>query len=139
MGDGRSAKFWHCSWVQGTAPRDFAPSLFKLAWRKNNSVRDDITDHKWTRGLWRMSTVEQMAEFIGLWDAVHAVQFTDSPDTLTWKWTANGDYFAKSAYLVQLHGMQGLFDGRSVRRAHAEGNHKFFAWLFVQSEDLDYR
>jgi len=33
----------------------------------------------------------------------------------------------------------GLFDGRSVWRAHAEGKHKFFAWLFVQSEDLDYR
>ena len=24
--------------------------------------------HKWTRGLWRKGTVEQMAEFIGLWD-----------------------------------------------------------------------
>jgi len=54
IGDGCTAKFWHCPWLNGSAPRDLAPSLFKLAWRKNNCVREDLADHKWTRGLWRM-------------------------------------------------------------------------------------
>ena len=136
IGDGCTAKFWHCPWLNGSAPRDLAPSLFKLAWRKNNCVREDLADHKWTRGLWRMSTVEQMAEFVGLWDAVQRVQFLDTPDVITWKWTANGIYSAKSAYNIQLLGTQGIFDGTSVWRAHAEGKHKFFAWLFVQGKIL---
>jgi len=60
LGDGRKASFWNCSWLNGRAPRDIAPDLFKLAWRKNRSVKDDITNHQWTRGLWRMNSVEQM-------------------------------------------------------------------------------
>jgi hypothetical protein len=43
---------------------------------------------------------------------------------------------AKSAYNIQLLGTQRIFDGRSVWRAHAEGKHKFFAWLFVQGKIL---
>lgn len=80
--------------------------------------------------------MEQMAEFVGLWDAVQSVQFLDTPDVITWKWTASGTYSAKSAYNIQLLGTQGIFDGRSVWRAHAEGKHKFFAWLFVQGKIL---
>ena len=40
----------------------------------------------WTRGLWRMSTAVEMAEFV-LWDEVHQLQLSDSPDTIRWKWT----------------------------------------------------
>ena len=34
VGNGAVAKFWHCSWLQGRAPIDIAPTLYKLAWRK---------------------------------------------------------------------------------------------------------
>jgi len=32
VGNGNTAKFWEASWLQGEAPRDIAPSLYKLAW-----------------------------------------------------------------------------------------------------------
>lgn len=70
IGDGTHAKFWQCCWLNGKAPMDIAPNLYKLAWRKNQMVQQDLTNHSWTRGLWRMNSVDQMTQFITLWDLV---------------------------------------------------------------------
>jgi hypothetical protein len=130
LGDGKTAKFWHCSWLNGRVPRDIAPNLFKLAWRKNNSVREDVTDQKWTRGLWRMSTAVEMAEFILLWDEVQQLQFCDCQDTIKWKWTTDGSYTTKSAYNALLCGTHSTFRGDWIWKAFAEGKLKFFTCLF---------
>jgi hypothetical protein len=53
--------------LQGVAPRDIAPNLYKLAWRKHKKVFEELNNAKWTRGLWRMSTTTEMAEFVDLW------------------------------------------------------------------------
>lgn len=34
VGNGKQAKFWQSSWLNGQAPMDIAPRLYKLAWRK---------------------------------------------------------------------------------------------------------
>lgn len=47
VGNGTRAKFWHCSWLDGKAPMDIAPNLFKLAWRKHRTVKEELTDHSW--------------------------------------------------------------------------------------------
>jgi len=122
--------------VNGQAPRDLAPSLYKLAWRKHNSVEEDLRNMNWTRGLWRMQSVEQMAEFVALWDTVQNVQLTQHPDEIVWRMTPDGVYTTKSAYNIQLQGVYSTFDGRLVWKAHAEGKHKFFTWLLLQSKIL---
>jgi hypothetical protein len=38
VGDGKIAKFWHDSWLDGIKPRNLAPNLFELVSRKNKSV-----------------------------------------------------------------------------------------------------
>jgi len=70
VGDGRKASFWKSSWLDGRALMDIAPGLFKFAWRKNRKVREELQDQSWTRGLWRMNTVQEMVEFVTLWDLV---------------------------------------------------------------------
>jgi len=67
LGDGRKASFWQSSWLLGQAPMDIFPDLFRLAWRKNRVVKDELVNQCWTRGRWRMSTVEEMADFVKLW------------------------------------------------------------------------
>ena len=136
LGDGNTASFWNCSWMNRMAPRDFAPGLYKLAWRKNRTVKEDIINQQWTRGLWRMDSIELMAQFVVLWDAVHQIQLTNMSDQIFWKWTANGVYTAKSAYLAQLKGTYCSFDADAIWHAHAEGKHRFFAWLLVQEKIL---
>jgi hypothetical protein len=52
-----------------------------------------------------MQTIEEMASFVQLWDLVQAVQLSDEPDKITWRWTADGEYTAKSAYNTPVHGV----------------------------------
>ena len=80
-----------------------------------------------------MSTVEQMASFIRLWDLVQQVQLMDELDHITWRWTSDGFYTSKSAYNIQFAGSYNTFDGATIWKPHAEGKHKFFAWLLAQS------
>ena len=115
---------------------DIFPDLFKLAWRKNRSVKEELEHQSWTRGLWRMESVNEMANFITLWDLVQSVQLTEEPDTIRWKWTSHGDYSAKTAYNIQFAGSHSQFQGSTIWKAGAEGKHKFFAWLLVQSKLL---
>ena len=69
---------------------DLYLDLFKLAWRKNTRVKEEFLNQNWTRGLWRMETVSQMANIVELWDAVQQRKFNDEQDTIKWRWTADG-------------------------------------------------
>jgi len=77
-----------------------------------------------------------MANFISLWDLVQNVQLTNEQDAIRWKWTAHGEYTTKSAYNIQFTGSLSPFGSSSIWKAEAEGKHKFFAWLLVQSKLL---
>ena len=134
VGDGRTAMFWDSTWVNGHAPRDLVPNLYKLAWRKRLKLRDEVDNQTWTRGLWRMSTATEISEFIFLWEVVQGVHFSDVPDLITWKWTANGLYSSKSAYEVQFSGSYCTFNAQAIWKAKTEGKHRFFTWLLVQGK-----
>ena len=136
IGNGAKAKFWESSWLDGKAPRDIAPSLYKLAWRKNLTVMDQLVNQSWTRGLWRMQTVEEMAEFVRLWDLVQGIQLSEAEDEIIWKFNSDGQYTAKSAYELQFKGTFCCFKPGHVWTAHAEPNHRFFMWLLVQEKIL---
>jgi hypothetical protein len=136
IGNGLHTKFWESAWLDGQAPRDLAPNLYKLAWRKNNTVAEDLYNQNWTRGLWRMVTTEEMAEFIFLWGRLQEVQLVEQPDEIKWRWNSHGEYSAKSAYLVQFIGSFCSFNAKDIWRASAEGKHRLFAWLLVQSKIL---
>jgi len=136
IGDGLKASFWQSSWLHGKAPMDLYPDLYRLAWRKNRSVKEELQNQSWTRGLWRMETVDEMAQFVELWDHVHNVQLLNSEDQIKWNWTTHGDYTSKSAYLAQFNGAYSPFRGDFIWKAEAEGKHKFFAWLLIQSRIL---
>ena len=115
---------------------DLFPDLFRLAWRKNKIVKEELVQHNWTRGLWRMQSVEEMADFVLLWDSVQGLQLSNTPDSIAWKWTADGVYTAKSAYEAQFLGSYSPFRGEFIWQPEAEGKHRFFAWLLVQSKIL---
>jgi len=107
-----------------------------LAWRKKLKVREQMENHSWTRGLWRMSSVEEMVEFVRLWDLVQDVQFSDREDQIVWKFTADGQYTAKSAYDVQFKGSFCTITPNWIWAAHPEPKHRFFTWLLLQEKIL---
>lgn len=136
LGNGNTAQFWESCWLDGRAPRDIAPLLYRLAWRKNLKVSDQLVNQCWTRGLWRMSTVEEMAQFVLLWDLVHGVVLNGEEDRIIWKFTADGLYTAKSAYEIQFRGSYCSFKPGYLWSAYAEPKHRFFSWLLVQEKIL---
>ena len=81
-----------------------------------------------------MSAAEEMAEFVLLWERVQEVTFSDQADTITWKWSANGLYSSKSAYGIQFVGSYCTFNSKAIRKAKAEGKHRFFGWLLLQQK-----
>lgn len=115
---------------------DMYPVLFRLAWRKNKTVKEELINQNWTRGLWRMQSVSEMASFVQLWDHVQEIQLTEGRDQIKWKWTEDGNYTAKSAYMAQFQGSYSTFRGSHIWQAEAEGKHKFFSWLLIQSKLL---
>jgi len=127
LGNGNTAQFWESCWLDGRAPRDIAPLLYRLAWRKNLKVSDQLVNQCWTRGLWRMSTVEEMAQFVLLWDLVHGVVLNGEEDRIIWKFTADGLYTAKSAYEIQFRGSYCSFKPGYLWSAYAEPKHRFFS------------
>jgi hypothetical protein len=54
--------------------------LILRAWRKKLEVPEQLENQSWTQGLWRMSMMEEMAEFVMLWDKVQDVQLNDGED-----------------------------------------------------------
>jgi hypothetical protein len=139
VGNGIKVRFWDSAWCDGQVPRDLAPNLYRLAWRKNLPLCEELADDKWTRGLWRTTTTEEMAEFVTLWSKVQEVQLTDAEDEIRWRWSANGRYSAKSAYSFQFRGSYCSFNSKAIWKAKVEGKHRFFAWLLVQQKIFNCR
>jgi hypothetical protein len=83
-----------------------------------------------------MSTIEEIASFVKLWDYVQQIQLTNEPDHLVWRWTSDGQYTSKSAYKEHFNGSFCTFNASTIWKAETEGKHKFFAWLLVQSKIL---
>lgn len=115
---------------------DIAPNLYKLAWKKNQTVREDLQNENWMRGLWRMQGADAMAEFINLWHQVQQVQFSEQEDIISWKWTSSGQYTAKPAYLIQCQGAYSRFHTDALWQARAEGKQKLHMWLALHNGAL---
>ena len=49
VGNGAKASFWQSSWVHSQAPMDLFPDLYRLAWRKNKTIREELQNQNWTR------------------------------------------------------------------------------------------
>jgi hypothetical protein len=133
LGDGQEIRFWHDRWIVGQGPRDITSALYKLAWCKNNTVAEAICNGKWMRGLRRISTTPEVSQFVHLWTLVHQVQLTSQPNNVSWCFTTNGKYSAKSAYNAQFIGSFSDHDWKSVWHASMENECKFFSWLVLQN------
>jgi hypothetical protein len=101
VGDGKNTKFWDDRWLQGFIPKEVAPELHRLAWRKNFLVAKGMDAEKWMRGLHRISTQEETNQFVHLWQMLRHVQLTNQANSIAWRFTTYGNYFTISAYTIQ--------------------------------------
>ncbi|PUZ58470.1 hypothetical protein GQ55_5G511600 [Panicum hallii var. hallii] len=108
VGNGSTTSFWHCGWFRGQRPIDFAPNLFSISRKKNRMLGDALRNNNWTKDLnfhYPSFSLQHLQEFVNLWKATQTISLNaESQDEITWKFTANGNYSARSAYNAQFIG-----------------------------------
>ena len=133
VGSGRTTLFWVDNWLDGQAISDLAPTLFAAVSKRVTSkltVAEAMQNRQWVRGIQGGLSVMAIAEYLRLWlrlDNVHLQPHQD--DQCIWRWTNNGQYSAKSAYLM-LHQGSATFPGHKlIWQTWAPLKVKIFLWL----------
>jgi hypothetical protein len=131
--DGKSTSLWEDRWLQGNKPRVLAPTLFRLVTRKNRTVAHGIEAGKWMTGLQRISTPEELEQFITLWSMITQVQLSNEPDKVIWRLSADGRYTTKSMYYAQFIGSHADYDWNRIWKSKVEPTCRFFMWLLLHN------
>lgn len=71
--------------------------LFRVARRKNITVKEALEINGWMCDLLRMNSKDELDQFIVLWDKVQFVKLSTGPDNIRWLLAADSCYPAASA------------------------------------------
>jgi hypothetical protein len=134
VGNGKKALFWTSSWLNGTTAKLIAPSLYRKSKRKKFTVHQGLLNRKWIDHIFPPTSPEEVGEFIKLWEAIGAVPINDAvEDEVRWRWTTDGEYSTKSAYLIQFAGRFSKIKITAIWKAKAEAKCHFFAWTLLHN------
>lgn len=78
-----------------------------------------------------MST-QAILDYLHLWQLLANVQLSSQPDQTRWRWTANGEYTARSAYRMLHSGSTPLAGHNLIWRTWAPLKVKIFLWLALR-------
>jgi hypothetical protein len=102
IGDGRSTLFWEDRYIQGRNVKDLVPRLLAAVPRRiqnSRTVHAALTNISWLNDIKGALTVEVLADFLELWDAILIVNlYPDREDKHIFRFAHNGKYSAKAAY-----------------------------------------
>lgn len=137
IGNGNRIRFWTDHWLDGRAPQHIAPSILKLAKRKGNNLQVELQDNHWIAMLNPITSVSEIEERVQLGSKIQGV-ILDEQRTydISWKWTANREYSAKSAYQMQFQGEITHTNFSTLWTTHSEPKHRFFGWLILHQRTL---
>jgi hypothetical protein len=66
VGDGKTARFWTSSWIDGMTAKSLAPSLFQNAKRKKITVQKALQDNQWISHILPIQTAQEIREYVTL-------------------------------------------------------------------------
>lgn len=135
LGDNRSCRFWVDPWVDGRSIKEIAPLIYDKVPRRRRKipfVRDALADRSWARDISGSLGPAALVQYVHLWQRLRQVTLLDSPDSLTWGWTANGAYTASSCYNSMFIGSIEASHWRLTWRPWAPLRVKVFFWLALR-------
>ncbi|CAM0881096.1 unnamed protein product [Alopecurus aequalis] len=121
IGVGDRVSFWEDPWIGGQTASTLAPDLLKLVRpgiRQQRSVQQGLVGNAWTEDIAGEISAAAVVRYFSLWNAIAGVQRVGDQDRFVWKWTANGKFSARSAYLA-------FFEGSTVMPGAAQVWHSF--------------
>jgi len=122
--------------VAARRPRDIALDLYSMSRRKNRKLHEALPDNQWIRDITvgPNFSLHHLQQFIELRLAFRETSLNpDTEDTIRWKWTANGEYTAASAYRAQFLGSVKTDLHLLIWKPWAPPKCKFFAWLIIEN------
>jgi hypothetical protein len=132
VGNGRTASFWKSSWIHGQAPKNIAPNLFKKARKKNISVFHALRTNSWIQLCLPCIREDEIKDFVTLWQAISNMhELNNLEDTISWRWTTDGQYSASNAYNIQFSTNFCTMKICSIWKAKTEPKCRFFAWTLL--------
>jgi hypothetical protein len=136
VGNGKNTPFWKSKWLQGAAPKDLAPGLFRGTIFKFRSMFQELKNNSWIWSLDQINTQGLMEEFVTSYLALTSVELTDQNDNISWIWTPYGNFSVASAYQCQFMGAVIPFPAKHIWKATIEPKCKFFVWLVLHNRAL---
>ena len=130
VGRGDTAKFWTSRWLEGAAPADLAPNLFKLTRLKRLTVDQGMASDRWMVGMQRITSEVQLREYTALWIKLQGVILSEGEDQTIWKPEASHEYSLASAYMMQFYGSFSAIDFSKLWRSKFQPKCKFFMLLY---------
>jgi len=92
-----------------------------------------MVDMIWIQDITGTLTIQAISEYLLLWEAVEGVQLRQGvEDTISWKWTSDATYLARSTYQAFFHGSTQFKGARLIWNAWAPVKVKIFTWLAVK-------
>jgi hypothetical protein len=89
-----------------------------------------MTDLRWVRDITGARTAPVLIEYVQLWALLRDVQLRPlKPDHFTWRWTADGQFSARSTYRAYFEGWISMAGAKELWRAAVPPKVKFFFWL----------
>jgi hypothetical protein len=132
LGDGQRISFWKDPWLGEQAIQTIAPDLFKQCTKRNLTVAQALLDGRWRRHFRRGLTTVALEQFLLVHDRLESVQLQPGVhDTVTWRWTADGQYSASSAYEAQFEGHPTSRFRKLIWKSEAPLKCRIFAWLAI--------
>jgi hypothetical protein len=89
VGDGKSTPLWEARWLNGAAPKDLAPNLFRFSRYKRRSVYKELQGLNWIKNLGDVTTEDMLEEFTMLLMALSPATLNDRKDEIKWRWMAD--------------------------------------------------
>jgi hypothetical protein len=131
VGNGQTARFWTDRWLNGMSPQDLAPQLFKIAIRKNRTVKDALSNGKWLQDLRFSLDESHSTELLRLEELLNDIQLSDVRDEIAWSFGSKNYYTARSAYQLQFIGAVQTDLQKIVWKGWAPARCKFFIWTLM--------
>jgi hypothetical protein len=134
--NGKKAKFWTSSWLNGASPAALFPTLFDHSRKKNRSVAEALHNENWIRDLMHNVSATILTDYVMLWsmiDVMHLDLSDPADDDIVLTRTTDGVYSANSAYRMQFVGSLLPPFPATIWGAWAPSRCKLSIWLMVQN------
>jgi hypothetical protein len=106
--------------------------------KKKKIVSPSGTEREpWIAHISPLIRPQEIKEYVALRELVgHTKLQENMEDSIRWCWTTDGEYTAKSAYLIQFQGTFSKLKLMPIWKAKAEPKCGFFAWMLLHKKIL---